>query len=472
MQERKPYYRYSILTLFVTGAVMFSFFFISARPVGATFQEKPPNIIFLLTDDQRWDAMGAMGNPIIQTPNMDDMAENGVLFKNAFVTTAICAVSRASILSGQYARRHGIHNFKTNFSDSAYAHTYPMLLRQAGYRTGFIGKYGVGEADELPKNKFDYWQGFGGQGYYEHEDENGNYKHLTQIMGEQAVDFLKGSSNDKPFCLSISFKAPHVQDEDSRQYIYGPAYKDVYKNATIPVPETADSRYFNSLPRFLQQSEARRRWKIRFSTSEKYQESVKGYYRLITGVDVVIGQIRDELKKLNFDDNTIIVLMGDNGYYLGEHGLAGKWFGHEESIRIPLLIYDPRFPSTKRGQEFEEMALNIDIAPTLLSMAGVAIPEKMQGYDLTDLINGEDVMWRNDFFYEHLFHFKTLPKSEGVVSKRYKYLKYIEQKPGYEVLYDLKNDAFETNNLARNIEYLEILEIFRNRYDVLRREVQ
>ncbi|HUT45110.1 MAG TPA: sulfatase-like hydrolase/transferase, partial [Sedimentisphaerales bacterium] len=164
--------------------------------IGHTKPKKRPNIIFLLTDDQRADTMGCTGNPIIQTPNMDAMAKGGVRFTNAFVTTSICASSRASIFSGQWTSRHGVTDFRTPFSKSALARTYPMQLRTAGYRIGFIGKYGVGTKKDLPIDKYDYWKGFPGQGRYENKDKDGNYKHLTQIMGEQATEFLQGCSKD------------------------------------------------------------------------------------------------------------------------------------------------------------------------------------------------------------------------------------------------------------------------------------
>ncbi|MFZ2148003.1 MAG: sulfatase-like hydrolase/transferase, partial [Sedimentisphaerales bacterium] len=230
--------------------------------------KRRPSIIFLLTDDQRADTMGCAGNPIIQTPNMDALAANGVRFRNAFVTTSICASSRASIFTGQWTRRHGIIDFGTHFSEAALVQTYPMLLSRDGYRIGFIGKYGVGPEKDLPIDKYDYWKGFPGQGIYEHKDENGSYKHLTQIMGEQAVEFLNGCSQDRPFCLSVSFKAPHVQDNDPRQFIYDRAYENLYSDVTIPTPETADPRYFDALPEFLRTSEARRRWNIRFPNPE------------------------------------------------------------------------------------------------------------------------------------------------------------------------------------------------------------
>jgi len=427
--------------------------------------KKQPNIIFLLTDDQRADTMGCAGNTIIQTPNMDALAANGVRFKNAFVTTSICASSRASIFTGQWTRRHGIIDFRTHFSEEVLAQTYPMLLSQAGYRIGFIGKYGVGAKKDLPIDKYDYWKGFPGQGRYEHKDENGNYKHLTQIMGEQAIEFLNGCSQDRPFCLSVSFKAPHVQDSDPRQFIYDRAYENLYSDVTIPTPETANPRHFDALPEFLRTSEARRRWKIRFPNPEKFQESVKGYYRLITGVDVVIGKIRDQLKQLNYDDNTVIMLIGDNGFYLGEYGLAGKWFPHELSIHVPLLAYDPRVNAELRGLVLDQMALNVDIAPTILELASLEVPQQMQGRSLLPLLKGQNPEWRTEFFYEHPFVHKTIARTEALRTQRFKYARYIDF--DYEELYDLQNDPAETINLAKDEKYQKTLISLRKRCDDL-----
>jgi arylsulfatase A-like enzyme len=437
--------------------------------IGRSAPKKRPNIIFLLTDDQRWDTMGCAGNKIIQTPNMDAMANDGVRFTNAFVTTSICASSRASIFSGQWTSRHGIKDFATPFSPDALAQTYPMLLRGAGYRIGFIGKYGVGTQKNLPVDQYDYWRGFPGQGTYEHKDENGNYKHLTQIMGEQAIEFLQGCSEGQPFCLSISFKAPHVQDNDPRQFIYDRAYKDLYKDTIIPVPEKADPYYFEALPEFLRTSEARRRWEIRFSTPEKFQESVKSYYRLIFGVDVVIGKIREQLRQLRFDDNTVLILIGDNGFYLGEYGLAGKWFPHEESIRVPLVVFDPRAGKKLRGRTLSQMALNVDIAPTILKLAGVKTPEQMQGRSLVPLLKGKKPKWRTEFFYEHPFEHKTIAKSIGLRTQDYMYIRYTDY--NYEELYNLKLDPAETINLAKNEKYEKTLAPLRKHCNDLARRM-
>jgi len=424
----------------------------------------------LLTDDQRWDTMGCMGNRIIQTPNMDDMAAKGVLFTSAFVTTSICAASRASIFAGQYARRTGIHDFETNFSTDALAKTYPMLLRRAGYRTGFVGKYGVGRSEEMPSDKYDYWKGIGGQPEYEHKTGSGEYRHLTGILAEQSVKFLRGCSKDQPFCLSVSFKAPHVQDGDPRQFIYDPVYKDLYNDVTIPLPKTGEPGYFEGVPEFVRVSEARRRWEMRFSTPEDYQESVKGYYRLITGVDVAIGQMREELSRLGLAENTIIILTGDNGFYLGEHGLAGKWYPHEESIRVPLVIYDPRATGVYSGLRLDEFVLNIDIAPTILDLAGVKVPKRMQGQSLVPLMRGFATEWRTEFFYEHLFEDEKIAKSEAVRTEQWKYARYIEH--DYEELYHVASDPLETKNLAAERAYRGILKRLRQRCQQLRKEVK
>lgn len=473
-----------------------------------------PNIIFLLTDDQRYDAMGAMGNKIIKTPNMDSMAESGMLFKNAFVTTSICAVSRSSILSGQYARRTGIWNFHTFFSDSALSMTYPMILHRHGYYTGFIGKLGIGDSgkknkiagtDKIQsgkeimhsiKGKFDYFKAWGGQGNYIVKLPNGKEKHSTLIVDQEAKEFLKNAPKDQPFCLSISFKSPHVQDQ-IRAFIPESRLMNLYKDVTIPKPKTDKPKYFRMLPKFLQTSLSRVRWIETFHNDSgainkygqyltgkplerwkkyyhnhkgqhhTYEKAVKDYYRLVTGVDNVIGNIRKQLKKNGEADNTIIILMGDNGMFLGDYGLIGKWYGFGASARVPMVIYDPLVADSVRGQVRKDIALNIDIAPTILDFADIKIPKQMQGRSLVPLLEGKHPQWRNDFLYEHLFHTNIfdIPMSQGVISKRYVYLQYLDQdyKIFYEQLFDKKKDPHEIHNLARDPAYFNILEMLRNR---------
>lgn len=429
-----------------------------------------PNIIFLLTDDHRWDALGAMGNIIIKTPHLDQMANDGFLFKNAYVTTSICCVSRASIMSGQYESRHGINDFHTSFKKEAFKNTYPAMLKKSGYYIGFIGKYGIGDPENQPKDFYDYWAGINKhQPDYENLTENGDYIHYTDIVKNNIDSFLN-TTNQKPFCLSVSFKAPHAQDEDPRQFIPNPKYKEYYKDDLIPLPKTADEKYWNSLPDFFRTEEniARVRWNLQFKTPEAYQESVKNYYRLITGVDDVVGNLLIKLKEKQLDKNTIIIFMGDNGMFIGEHGLAGKWYGYEESIRVPLIIYDPRH--SKKGGTIDKIVLNIDIAPTILGFAGITIPKNMQGVDLMEYIKPKNKE-RKHFFYEHTFqNSPSLPNVEGVVSKKIKYMKYIENE--YEELFDLIQDPYEITNLASSPKYKEILQEQRKTYNTLKKQVK
>ncbi|NHF58609.1 sulfatase [Flavobacteriaceae bacterium TP-CH-4] len=440
---------------------------------------EPPNILFLLTDDQRFNALGFAGNTILKTPHLDSLARNGVYFNNAFVTTSICAVSRASILTGQYARRHGIWGFDKNLSEEQFANTYPMLLKKAGYTVGFIGKYGVG--NKMPKEAFNYWRGFPGQGTFKAVDDKGDSVHLTQKMGKQAIQFITGQqTRDTPFCLSISFKAPHVDESYGPGFfLFDKAYHSEYASDTIPVPITSSETYFDYFPEtFTANNVARNRWEQRFKTLGMQQESIKGYYRLIHGVDVVVGQILETLKETGKDQNTVIVFTSDNGFYLGEYGFAGKWYGSEPSIRVPMLIYDPR-PKAVKGKLVDHKVLNIDIAPTILSFAGVPIPSTMQGSDLTELIQNPEREWRDSFFYEHLWQSSDqyyIPSTEGVVSGDKKYMKYFMNRDTthiiFEELYDLGQDPLEINNLSGQWEAAELEASLRQKYVELKKSAE
>jgi arylsulfatase A-like enzyme len=460
--------RRTFLQIAGTGAAGFIFSGCSI-PGGA---EEPPNIIFLLTDDQRWDTMGCMGNEIIQTPNMDRLAAEGTLFTNNFITTSICAPSRVSILTGQYQRRHGIDDFSKEFSPDAWQQTYPMLLRNNGYHTGFVGKFGIQNNSPLPEDDFDFFWGFSGQGQYFHQ-VNGERRHLTSIMGDHIEEFLGGAPPEKPFCLSVSFKAPHVLDNDPDPFQYDPELEDLYADVTIPQPATAGEKYFDMLPEFIQNSENRTRWKNRFATEEMYQRSVKGYYRLITGVDRAIGRIFDQLESAGQSENTVIILTGDNGFFLNEHSLAGKWLMYEESIRTPMVIRDPRLPSELQGAERSEMTLNIDVAPTILGLAGLEKPENNQGMDLSPLCGGESPEWRQSWFYEHHFRYGgRIPPSEGIRTDEWKYVRYIDQDPVYEQLFNLKDDPHEIENLAADPAHQQTLERLRKDWRARRESLE
>ncbi len=196
---------------------------------------------------------------------------------------------------------------------------------------------------------------------------------------------------------------------------------------------------------------------------------VRGYYRMISGVDLVIGRIRAALKKRGLADNTIIIFTSDNGYFLGERGFADKWYIYEHSIRVPLLVFDPRAPKVDRGRVVEAMALNVDLGPTMLDLAGIEIPKLTQGRSLLPLLKGKTPAdWRTDFFYEHLFERKNIPKSEGVRTERFTYVRWFEQKPVVEELYDHEADFDEMKNLIAEPKYAEVLEKLRKRTTELR----
>ncbi len=441
----------------------------AAMPAAASPPDNRPSIVFLLTDDQRWDSLGCMGNPIVQTPHIDRLSAQGVTFTNHFVTTAICVTSRASIFTGQHESTHGIHEFEKAFSPEAFANTYPSLLRAAGYRTGFIGKYGLNR-EPLPADRFDYWRGFPRQGrYFPKPGDQG--PHLTRVMGDQAIEFLQTCRGEQPFFLQVSFKAPHIQDEDPRQFLYDPEDAHLYRDLTMPAPKTADPRFIRALPIEVQRSDARRRWAIEFGTPELFQASVKGYYRLITGIDRVAGRIVAQLREQGLHGNTVIVYSSDNGFYLGEHGLSGKWFMHEESIRTPLIVYDPRLPAASRGVRRSQMTLNIDIAPTLLRLGGIDPPHCVQGRDLAALIPAASPAWRTEWFYEHHYPDRWIPQSEGVRTDRWKYIRYVETQPIFEELYDLANDPIEARNLAGETANRPQLERMRARWEAWRKHL-
>jgi arylsulfatase A-like enzyme len=411
-------------------------------------EEKKPNIIFILTDDQRWDALGYAGNPIIHTPNMDKLAAEGIYFKNAFVTTAICPASRASILTGLYERTHDYTFGKKPLKDDYLFESYPYLLKKAGYRTGFVGKLGVNFHEGIEDSVFNKID----KTFLPYFKEvNGQKKHLADLNGDLAIDFIK-SSKDQPFCLSLSFWSPHADDGKEEQYFW-PEYVDhLYQDVDIPVHETADPEFFKALPEFLQTSMNRERWFWRFDTPEKHQRMVKGYYKMISAVDSVVSRIRIALDEEGLADNTVIIFMGDNGYFLGERGYAGKWLLHEPSIRVPLIIYDPRLPKSSQGKTFSQTVLNVDVTPTILSLAGVEIPDKYQGENLVSFLGGGPETWRSGFYAEHrLENNPKLLKTEGYRDEEFKFIRYDNY--DYIELYHHKEDKNEKINLALDPRY-------------------
>ena len=420
--------------------------------------DQQPNFIILIADDLRWDSLGIF-NPILHTPNLDQLAKDGIVFLNNFVTTAICPTSRASIFTGLYAHDHQIWDFNTPLNPDLWQLTYPYQLQQAGYTTAFIGKYGLG--GELPTAKFDYWQGFEGQGEYFSSTRS---EHLTSYLTGQAEEFIAATKT--PFCLTLSHKAPHVDDAHPDNPLPGDSkFARLYENVQLPILNNASS--YSKLPEFLQHSEARVRYEQLFDQAGSYQNSLKQYYRLVTGLDDSVSRIVRALEKRKLIDNTYIIFTSDNGLFLGEKGLVGKWFGFEPAIRTPLIIKPPaKFKQDfSRLNRIKAMTLNIDLAPTILALAKVNAPvwKSESGKSLVGLNENN---FRTYWLYEHLFTDPVLkiPVNLGIRTERYKYLYFPEYK--YEMLFDLAIDPMENNNLAANSNYLSSIKKYRELINV------
>lgn len=430
--------------------------------------EEKPNIIFILTDDQRWDALGYAGNELAYTPEMDELARSGVFFKNTIATTPICAASRASIISGLLERTHNYSFTTGNMKEEYMQNAYPRILKNSGYYTGLYGKFGV-KYDKLDSlyhvhENYDLRYDRKDISSYYYKTLGKDTVHLTRYTGEKALEFIKKAPSDKPFCLQLSFSAPHASDNTVEQYFWQEENNHVLENTTVPEANISDDKYYERLPQRVKDGFNRLRWFWRYDTPEEYQHSVKGYYRMLAGIDNEIGKIRKELEAKGIKDNTIIMLMGDNGFFLGERQIAGKWLMYENSIKVPLIIYDPR---NKEHKDVEEVALNIDVPSTILDYAGVQAPTSWHGKSLKPFVDSEIVdLKRDTILIEHLWDFKNIAPSEGVRTKDWKYFRYVDDK-SIEELYNLKDDPRETNNLINDENTQLVLNKLRNKLETL-----
>ncbi len=449
---------------FITSAVAATAGLLFRACTGNQRYNRRPNILFLLVDDQRHDTLGCAGFPVVKTPNIDALAQTGVRFCNAFVTTSICAASRASIFTGLYERTHG-YTFRTPpLSDNWWRNSYPALLRQSGYRTGFIGKFGVNVAGEGADRPFDYFQKIDRNPYFKRM-ENGQTRHTAELAGDYAIDFFRSQSKTQPFCLSVSFNAVHAEDSDKIDHYPPPkAVSHLYANADMPLPRLGET-FFKTQPDFLKTCLNRVRYFWRWDTPEKYQKNMRNYLRMISGVDRVIGRVQRALQQYGLVENTVIIYSADNGYYMGDRGFAGKWSHYEESLRIPLIMNGAALSANTQGRVLDEMVLNIDLPATLLDLAGIPVPPHVHGKSLLPLIKNDSIEWRRDFFCEHLMQHPQIPKWEGVRDKRYVYARYFEQEPVYEFLHDLERDPDQFYNYAQHPEYAEVIQALRQRCD-------
>ena len=406
----------------------------------------PMNVVILYADDWRFDTLGCAGNPVVKTPNLDRLATEGVRFTQNCVTTSICGVSRASLFTGQWMSRHGNKAFA--MFETPWAETYPGLLRTNGYHVGHVGKWHNGK---FPAENFDFGRSYSGSHWIKQPD--GTKIHVTKKNENDALEFLKTRPADKPFCLTLAFFATHAEDGNPKQFLPQPESMALYQDVTIPLPKTATDEALQKMPPFIsnEKNESRVRWHWRFDTPEKYQEMMKNYYRLATEVDSTCGRVLEELKKLGALDNTLVIFTGDNGYFHGEHGLADKWYAHQESIRVPLIVRDPRMAGEKRGGTNDDFTLNVDLAPTILAATGIKVPATMQGRDIAPLyLAGEKPAWRSEFFYELTLpgSIAKIPASEALVRKDWKYFYWPDFK--LEQLFHVAADPFEETDLAKD----------------------
>jgi arylsulfatase A-like enzyme len=440
-------------------------------------KQQRPNIIFIFTDDQPLRGMGHI-DPFFHTPNMDRLAQEGVSFINGFVESSVCAVSRASTLMGQYNSRHGIQSFDTALRPEQMEQSFPVLLRKAGYRTAFMGKFGVGhpraEPRELclPEDSFDLWYGFPHAPSYLQEID-GEQRYMTTVIEEKTIQFIKETPRDQPFMAYLCLLEPHGQGgRGSPWNLRDPEFEMPEPTLLPERPKTMTVEAVRSLPQSVRSAA---NVAIVNRPYEDYVEYMNTVRHFIGRMDLTLGRLREALERDGRADNTIIIFTSDNGSMWGAKGIAGKWNMYEESIRVPMIIYDPRLPESLRGGTREQMALNIDLTVSTLDFAGVPIPETMQGKSLVPILAKPDLHLRDDWYYLHDVHSRSrtpLPRVEGVRTDDFKYIHYLGSDPLEEELFDLRNDPLEEVNLINNPEYADILAGLRNRTEELRKHVK
>lgn len=502
-------------------------------PVLKVMGQERPNIIFILTDDQSYGLMGCDGNNIVQTPNIDKLADDGTFFTNAHISSGICTPSRISILLSQYERKHGVDfNSGTSVSDEAWEQSYPMVMRKAGYYTGWVGKNHApvgtgGYTSGVMEKSFDYWYaGHGHLSFYPkkmHEIFNDAISNTQpEIINEGVNDFidnnerrLKGAirffeerPTDKPFMLSINFNLPHSNGTKSMKQLPedDEIYKSLYRDLEIPMPEhyIAKKDIKNpKLPADLLRAEDRQDGYNYVDTPETNKERYIRQLQAMTGIDRLVGNLRDKLKKLKIDKNTIIIFASDHGLFMGEQGLGGKALCYEKVTHIPMIVMDPRVSKKLKGIRSDALVQSIDVAATMVSMAGIEKPKSFQGKNISSFAYGKQDEVRDYIFTENLWSTQFgNPRCEAVQDKEWKYIRYYKnntfsalkkietakamgipvnemiyavhdpdiavfrsyvegpiqgEKPVYEELYHLKNDPSELNNLIDNKKYETVL---------------
>jgi len=417
--------------------------------------DPPPNIVFILTDDHRWDALGILGHPVVETPTLDRLCREGVRFENAFVTTSLCSPSRASILTGQYAHTHGVKNNLTPWRNENV--TFLELLARAGYDTAFIGKWHMPGA--LPAlrgvDRFVTFTVQGGQGQYfdcplivDGRETPSRKPYITRELTDYALEFLS-EKRENPFCLVLSHKAVH------HQFLPPPELAGIYRGKKLPLPAEADT-WISMNPDLLY-----------CGLLGPLERTYRNYMETLHATDLEIGRIVENLSELGLAEDTVIVYFADNGFFLGEHRLMDKRWPYEESIRVPCIVYDPRRKG-QGGRVAGQMVLNIDLAPTLLDLAGVPVPARMEGLSMRPVLEDAGAPGRGAWMYEYFRDFPyRVPSMEAVRTERYKYVEYHGRKP--DELFDLARDPGEKRNLMDTPEGRALLPGLKARLEALRK---
>ena len=474
---------------------------------------QPRNVIFILSDDHRYDFMGFTGKvPWLETPNMDRMAEEGAYFPNAFVTTSLCSPSRASILTGQFSHTHTVIDNQAPAPESLVF--FPQYLQEVGYETGFFGKWHMGDDDDRPRPGFDHWESFRGQGDYYNPTLNINGErtaysdstYVTDLLTEHALEWLEQRDEEKPFFMYLSHKAVHAMFEPAARHLgkyqneeivlppsfytsaqpikgksnpYGQVdYAGAMANAEQPInypknfldqrakqvdsvfkePARHEAYYGENMTPDWQKTQ-RESWHgvdYMYHGELDFETFYKRYCETLLGVDESVGAVLDYLDEQGLAESTLVIYMGDNGFSFGEHGLIDKRQFYEESVKVPFLV---RYPEVlEGGQTIEKMVQNIDVAPTILELAGIQKPEQMQGRSLIPLLKDKEVDWRDRIFYEYYWEyaFPQTPTMHGVRTDRYKYIRYHGVWDTNE-FYDLQADPYEMNNLIGSPEHQDTI---------------
>lgn len=413
----------------------------------------PPNIVFVLTDDQRYDAIGAL-DPNIDTPNMDKMLNGGAHFQNAFVTTSLCSPSRATLLSGQYMHTHGVVD--NNKVDISHLEFFPQRLQSAGYQTAFIGKWHMGAHGDDPQPGFDHWVSFKGQGHYRPVN-NGNQSwlnvngeavpqtdYITDELTDYAMTWLETVEQNAPFMLYLSHKAVHAD------FVPAERHENLYDDRLPALPASGIDSAENREGKPLWVHNQRNSWHgidFPYHSELDVREYRREYNRSLSAVDDGLGQIMAWLDAEGLSENTIVILMGDNGFMFGEHGLIDKRNAYEESMRVPLIMYAPS--QIEPGLKIDEVVANLDIAPTILEWAGLSPPAHYEGHSMASLIEqGEDATWRDTLFYEYFWEhdFPSTPTTFAIRTPTHKLIQY-HGVWDIEELYNLAEDPNEMINL-------------------------